>query len=246
MRVLAASDDIAVETGARSTAHWLADQTRDAHPAVRRAAVLADAVDARWRLVGDRLATGSVNVAQARVKVEALDALPSGLGDDLPVKGGGLSGREGRDSGAEGAAGAGPGGAGPPGPRGRGRGRVPAAGIPDHVAGRLRSYLDAYTSPRSSLVGEVDALPLSRRRGEAFCALLENLLGSGLPTHGGTATSVMVTLDLDQLITGLGVAKISAGDRITAEQARRACAAPLRLLAGRSGHRTAKSRSCDT
>jgi len=86
MRVLAATDDIAVETGARSTAHWLADQTRDAHAAVRRAAVLADAVDARWRLVGDRLATGSVNVAQARVMVEALDALPSGLGDDLPVK----------------------------------------------------------------------------------------------------------------------------------------------------------------
>ena len=41
LRVLAAADDIAVETGARSTAAWLADTTRDAHGAVVRAARLA-------------------------------------------------------------------------------------------------------------------------------------------------------------------------------------------------------------
>jgi hypothetical protein len=69
--------------------------------------------------------------------------------------------------------------------------------------------------------GEVDQLPLARRRGEAFCALLENLPDSGLPRHGGTATSVMVTLDLDTLLTDAGVATTSTGDRITAEQARR-------------------------
>ena len=36
LRVLAAAGDIAVETGARSTAAWLADETRDAHGTVRR------------------------------------------------------------------------------------------------------------------------------------------------------------------------------------------------------------------
>ena len=41
LRVLAGADDIAVETGARSTAAWLADETRDAHGTVRRHAALA-------------------------------------------------------------------------------------------------------------------------------------------------------------------------------------------------------------
>jgi hypothetical protein len=86
MRVLAASGDIAEATGSRSATAWLADQTRDAHSSVRRAAALAEALDTRWRLVGDTLAAGVINVAQARVIVEALDALPSNLGDDLRVK----------------------------------------------------------------------------------------------------------------------------------------------------------------
>ncbi len=111
-----------------------------------------------------------------------------------------------------------------------------SARIPDHVAHRLRTYLDSYTSPRRTALGEmalgeVDQLPVARRRGEAFCALLENVPDTGLPRHGGTATSVMVTLDLDTLLHDLndtGVATTSTGDRITAEQARRlACQARI-------------------
>src|SRR4051794_24289622 len=49
LRVLAAADDIALETGARSTAAWLADTTRDNHGTVVRSARLADAVDMRCR-----------------------------------------------------------------------------------------------------------------------------------------------------------------------------------------------------
>ncbi len=49
LRVLAAADDIAVETGARSTAAWLADTTRDHHGTVLRSARLAVAVDGRYR-----------------------------------------------------------------------------------------------------------------------------------------------------------------------------------------------------
>ena len=48
LRVLAASDDIAEATGDRSTAAWLATQTRDAHGTVRRNAALASALESRW------------------------------------------------------------------------------------------------------------------------------------------------------------------------------------------------------
>ncbi len=86
------------------------------------------------------------------------------------------------------------------------------ARIPDHAAGRLRAYLDAYTAPRRhhlhgdavetvqtpygpltpAATDEVAQLPLARQRGEAFVALLENIPATSLPRHGGTATSVMV------------------------------------------------------
>jgi Domain of unknown function (DUF222) len=82
LRVLAAADDIAETTGARSTAVWLADQTRQAHGTVRRHAALAAALDAHWVQVGDALGVGSVNLAQASVIAEALDALPKDLDDD--------------------------------------------------------------------------------------------------------------------------------------------------------------------
>jgi hypothetical protein len=79
------------------------------------------------------------------------------------------------------------------------------ARLPDQVAARLRAYLDAFTSPRHSApFGVVDRLPLPCRRREAFCMLLEQVPAEGLPVHGGTATSVMVTLDLDSLRSGLG------------------------------------------
>ena len=95
-------------------------------------------------------------------------------------------------------------------PRGDGSTDIHAR-VPDDVANRLRTYLDAFTSPRRTPLGEVDQLPAARRRGEAFVAFLENLPDTGLPVHGGTTTSVMVTLDLDTLLTGIGVATTSTG-----------------------------------
>lgn len=115
------------------------------------------------------------------------------------------------------------------------------ARVPDQVAERLRVYLDSYTSPRrrhlTDAYDEVGALPLPRRRGEAFCALLEHLPSAALPRHGGTATSVVVTLDLDTLRSGLGSAGVSTGGRISAGEARRlACTAGIlpAVLGGRS------------
>ena len=86
LRVLAAADDIAETTGARSTPHWLADQTRDNLGAVRRDATLATALDRRWQQVATAFAAGSINLAQVRVIDHALAALPKDVGDDLLAK----------------------------------------------------------------------------------------------------------------------------------------------------------------
>ena len=194
----------------------MATRSREAHGTVRRDAALACSLGSRWTQTADALGAGELNLAQARVIVEAMEALPEEVGDDLVVK-------------AEAYLVEQAGSFGPRGLRHLGRGvlehlapevadeaeyqrllaeeaRAQAATrlsftprgdgstdlharVPDHVANRLRTYLDAYTSPRRSPLGEVDALPVARRRGEAFVAFLENLPDTGLPVHGGTTTS---------------------------------------------------------
>jgi hypothetical protein len=86
LRVLAVADDVAEQTGARSTAAWLADETRDAHGRIRADARLADLLDQRWTLLGDAFAKGRVNLAQVRAISDALSSLPQDLGDDLLAK----------------------------------------------------------------------------------------------------------------------------------------------------------------
>ena len=61
-------------------------QTRDNHGTVRRHAALAASLGSTWTQTADALGAGDLNVAQARVIVEALEALPDELGDDLVVK----------------------------------------------------------------------------------------------------------------------------------------------------------------
>src|SRR5215216_2859741 len=248
MRVLAVADDIAVETGARSTAHWLADATRDDVGPVRRLSALAEALDERWTEVGVALAAGLVNVPQARVIVEALDALPADLDAESRAKAEAYLVGEAGHFGPQQLRRLGHGLLEVIAPeiadeaeyqrllaeekrsraetrlqlRDRGDGSSDITGrIPTPLAHRLRTYVDAYTSPRRSPLGDVDQLPLPRRRGEAFCALLENLPVSGLPKHGGTATSVMVMLYLEDLRAETGHpswAETSTGDRVTAEE----------------------------
>jgi len=258
LRLLAASGDVADATGARSTATWLADKTRDAHGGVRRSARLAAALEGRCRLVADALAAGAVNTAQAHVITHALDALPRELDQvlqenaeaHLVAKAAEFDPRELARLGQRVLEVIAPDVADEAEyqrlleeerraraatklyfrPRGDGSTDVNAR-VPDHVANRLRTYLDGYTSPRGRALSEVDDLPLSRRRGEAFCAMLENLPASGLPRQGGAATTVTVTIDLATLLKDfrdVGVATTSTGDRITAGQARRmACTAGI-------------------
>ncbi len=280
LRVLAASDDIAVETGDRSTATWLANTTRQAHGTVRRDAALARALDERCTQTATAFAAGTLNLAQAREIVDALDALPKDLGDDLRVKAEAHLVEQGAEHGprdlkvlgakildviapdiaeeaeyqrllaaerrAEAATRL------TMRPRGDGSTDLHAR-IPDHTAGRLSAYLNAFTAPRrrhlhgtdtdSSGVSEASDefadLPIARQRGIAFSALLENIPTSGLPRHGGVATTLTVTIDYQTLVRDLhaagpvagpvaGLATTSTGQTITAGQARRlACQAGI-------------------
>lgn len=105
--------------------------------------------------------------------------------------------------------------------------------VPDSAAERLATYLHAWTNPRrpDGSPGRTDAMremPYAARLGHAFCALLEHLDPARLPVHGGTATTVMVTIALDTLMTGLGVATTGTGGSMTAGEVRRlACTANL-------------------
>ncbi|MBF4764070.1 DUF222 domain-containing protein [Nocardioides islandensis] len=253
VRALAVAEDIAVETGARSTAHWLAAETHDGIGQIRVRDKLA-------RIGGEAITAamgeGAVNVAQAREIVDALARLPKNLDPELREKGEAYLIGEAAHFG-------------PPElrrlgarlleviapedadeaeyqrllaedrraravtrltfrDRGDGSGDLHAR-IPMPVLNRLRTYLESYTSPRRGPLGDdVEQLPAPRRRGEAFCALLENLPANALPKHGGTATSVTVMTTLDQLREGVGIAGTSTGDRLTADQTRRlACQAGI-------------------
>jgi len=123
------------------------------------------------------------------------------------------------------------------------------ARIPDHVAGRLHIFFNAITAPRRRHLNdqhtldtpfgpltpppedEVANLPLDRQRGIAFVSLLEHIPTHHLPRHGGKATTLTVLIDSDTLrrdLDAAGVASTSAGDRITAGEARRlACQAQI-------------------
>ena len=96
------------------------------------------------------------------------------------------------------------------------------------MAGRLRTYLDAYTSPRHQGVGEGDRVPPRRRRGQAFGAFLENVDRARLPLHGGDATTVLVTIDLETLKSQLSGVGLVGEEPVSAGHARRlACTAQI-------------------
>ena len=79
-------------------------------------------------------------------------------------------------------------------------------------------------------VDETDGrrVPAEQRRGQAFCALLEAFDPDRLPLHGGTATTVVVTVPYDALAARTGAGILGDGTRISAGEARRlACGAGI-------------------
>ncbi len=265
LRVMAASDDVALDEGARDVAALVTHHTRTDPGTNRRDLALAQALDQRWLLLASALGQGEVNTAQAHVISHALDELPSvKVGPELMtqaeahlVEQAGVFGpRELRHLGrrildhiapeigeaheaeqlakeereAEGRTSL----------RstrlGNGSTRI-TIHVADSVAARLHTYLEAYTSPRHHGGGEGDRIPIARKRGQAFGALLEALDPRRVPAHGGDATTVIVTIPLEELRKDLGTAEIGLSDKLTAGEVRRlACTANLlpAVLGGKS------------
>ncbi len=110
--------------------------------------------------------------------------------------------------------------------------------IPELHGHLLRDALDRLTSPRrlardragNLVVDETvdhgtECLSRYEHHGVGFCELLEHLPTVG---HGPSGTTLLVTISLDALISGIGVAGLDTGTQITAGQARRlACEAGL-------------------
>ena len=115
--------------------------------------------------------------------------------------------------------------------------------LPTHQGAMLRLALHAIANParhdhddlKDPATGEWRPTP--QRLGQAFGELIERYPANQLPKAGGVNATVVVTLDLKALHTGLGVATLGNGDRISAATARRlACEAgiiPL-VLGGKS------------
>jgi hypothetical protein len=217
LKVLAASPEVADLHAARDTASWLAAATRTEPGPSHADAKLAQALDRRWRHLCQALGGGEVNVAQARVITECLDALPTDgeyaldsdtllaaekhlvdlahdhtprelrrlglkvlevvapeIADQAEAKALEDEERRARESSKLFFKNL-----------GGGSTRITAT-VPDHVARRLGTYLDAFTSPRHTrdgaavnepgsvlgALGEGDRIPAAKKRGLAFAALL--------------------------------------------------------------------------
>ncbi|MEP9382122.1 HNH endonuclease signature motif containing protein [Nocardioides cheoyonin] len=101
----------------------------------------------------------------------------------------------------------------------------------------MKTYLDAFTQPRLAQLAERGkTVPYDRLLGTAFTQMLERIDPDTLPHHGGDATTLIVTIDVNQLHRELGTATIGTcpdggsvnGTEISAAEARRlACTAGI-------------------
>ena len=242
LSVMAASGDVADEHGAKRVGDWYASATRHDHRPSIGLDHLARSLDHNYVHLGVAVLDGRVNLDQAVVITHALDELPSEvpaeirekaelhlieLADDfaptplrrlamkvLDVVAPELSDEAERKAlereeqlAAE---------------RTRlslkplGDGTTRISGrISDATAGRLRTYLEAFASPRRTAAAtDGERIPTPRLIGLALTDLLEALPAEILPAHGGTATTVTVHLNLDQLTASLEKSGIAdPGDR---------------------------------
>lgn len=98
--------------------------------------------------------------------------------------------------------------------------------LPTLQAQMLNKAVQAFAAPRRSnpdawFDAEGRKLPYSALLGRAFADLVEHLPTSALPQNGGTAATVVITMDLERLKQGLGAATLDTGGRISAGEVRR-------------------------
>jgi hypothetical protein len=259
MRVMATAEEVAETTADHSVATWLAAESRT-DPRDRAGELgLARSLERRWTRLGAAVADGSVHLAQARVIAHALEDLPEAeVGPEVLVKAeealigyaatyapralrrlgrrildvaapevadqaeGRALAREERRAAAVTSLSL----------RRLGDGTTRISGrLADAMADRLRTYLDAYTSPRHRTVVHQDpGEPVSPRRrlGQAFGTFLEAADPARMPLHGGDATTVLVTVDLRTLQSDLAGVGLVGEEPISAGQVRRlACTAQI-------------------
>ncbi|QGG42336.1 HNH endonuclease signature motif containing protein [Aeromicrobium yanjiei] len=109
--------------------------------------------------------------------------------------------------------------------------------IPDADADTLRAAIEGIIAPRRTAenadrhgLGADDwlALPRDQKMGHAFVELIDHLPTGALPVAGGLAATVAVTVDVDDLRTGQGVATNTSDTTMSATKAQRmACNAHL-------------------
>lgn len=125
--------------------------------------------------------------------------------------------------------------------RGRGDGTTDIhIRVSDAIAARLRTYLESYASPRREHLHPTldrtdpdtgERISYAVLLGRAFCAMLESIPALRLPKHGGSATTVVVTIPLKALRDEVGSAGLDTGDKISASEAiRLACNASIMPL----------------
>ncbi|WP_432476685.1 DUF222 domain-containing protein [Nocardioides sp. GXQ0305] len=110
------------------------------------------------------------------------------------------------------------------------------ADLPILHADLLSTQLHAYASPRRDHLEGADRrdpdtgerIPYPRLLAQAFCSLLERLPTQDLPRQGGSAASLVVTIDHDRLCADLGAARLASGHALSVGEARRlACNAGI-------------------
>jgi Domain of unknown function (DUF222) len=124
--------------------------------------------------------------------------------------------------------------------RARGDGCTDLRGrIPDLMATRLTTYLQSWSAPRRAHLADrayspgLDPetgrrVPYTRLLGQAFCAFVENYPARRLPRHGGTATTLNLTVDLEDLTARTGTATTANGEDTSIDELLRlACTAEL-------------------
>jgi len=256
LRVMAGAGEVAEATADHSVATWLAAETHTDPRDRAGELALARSLARRWTRLAAEVDDGSVNLPQARVIARALEELPQQevgpealmraeesligyaatygprelrrLGRRIlevaapdsceEAEGKALEREDRRAAGVTSLS-----------LRRLGDGTTRISGrVPDSVADRLRTYLEAHTSPRHQGLGEGDKVPPQRRLGDAFGAFLEAADPARMPLHGGDATSVLVTIDLKALQSDLAGVGLVGEEPISAAQVRRlACTSKI-------------------